>query len=113
VPLVWGVHSPPDLRRWTEDGIVSDVRSAGFDVVEVRRRGGIFASLGALLAQVPLQLFLPGRTRRTWPRSALFAVSYILVMPFAWALRVLDFLDRRQNFTLGYTLLCRRAGDQV
>ena len=107
-PLVWGVHDVPDFRRWTDIGIVDHLRQAGFEVVAVRKRGGIFTAIGALLAQAPLQVFLPGDTPRTWPRAALFIGSYLVLAPLAWSLRLLDFLDRQKNFTVGYCVLCRR-----
>jgi hypothetical protein len=42
--------------------------------------------------------------------QGLGGLSYCLIVPFAWALRALDLFDRQKDWTLGYCLLCLRAG---
>jgi SAM-dependent methyltransferase len=108
-PLVYGIHDKVDYHPWTEIGLIDLVRKQGFEPVAIRRRGGIFHALATLLLQIPLQVFLPRGVRRTLLRSVLYVLSHCLLLPVAWTLRVLDFLDRHQEWTVGYCLLCQRA----
>lgn len=116
IPLMWGVHDYRDYLRWTEKAITLELSRAGLEVVRVLKRGGIFATMGALLSQVPHQLFVTGGKREGWQmdiasnwwRWMLWGHMYYLLVPITWLLTALDFLDRHKNFTLGYAILCRK-----
>jgi SAM-dependent methyltransferase len=107
-PLTWGVHEPRDFHRWTDSGLRNLLGSHGFTVVELRPRGGILLCLSALLLVVPWQVFGAATERRAW-QTALFATTYLLLLPLAILLAALDGLDRRRHFTQGYVALCRPA----
>lgn len=107
-PLTWGVHADRDFHRWTDTGLRRLLDRAGFTVVQMRARGGILLCVAELLLVVPWQLFGGAAERRPW-QTALFAVTYALVLPPALFLAALDPLDRRQHFTHGYVTLCRPA----
>jgi SAM-dependent methyltransferase len=43
-PFLFPVHGDPhDFRRWTKDGLRSEVEGAGFEVLEVKPMGGMIA----------------------------------------------------------------------
>jgi SAM-dependent methyltransferase len=107
-PLTWGVHEPRDFHRWTDSGLRNLLGSHGFTVVDLRPRGGILLCLSALLLVVPWQVFGAATERRAW-QTALFATTYLLLLPLAMLLAALDGLDRRRHFTQGYVALCRPA----
>jgi SAM-dependent methyltransferase len=106
-PLTWGVHAPWDYHRWTEMGLRALLSARGFRVREIKPRGGLFLTLSALLLVIPWQVLGEAR-ERTWWQTALFAVTYPLLVIPATAVAALDPLDRRQHFTLGYVVLCDR-----
>jgi SAM-dependent methyltransferase len=104
-PLTWGVHAVQDYHRWTRMGLVQLVGSCGFRVRDLRSRGGLFLTLGALLLVIPWQVLGEARERRLW-QTVLFACAYALLVLPALAIAALDPLDRRQHFTLGYVARC-------
>ncbi len=107
-PLTWGVHAVHDYQRWTASGLVRVLARHGFQVDQVRTRGGIFLALGALLLMIPWQVFGEARGRSWW-QTALYAVTYTLLVVPALAVAALDPLDRRKQFTQGYVSLARCA----
>lgn len=108
-PLTWGVHDELDYHRWTERGLRQVLARHGFEVIELKPRGGVLLCLGALLLIVPWQLFGPARERHWW-QTVLFVLGYAVLLPVGVALGALDGLDRRQHFTHGYVALCRLSG---
>jgi SAM-dependent methyltransferase len=91
-PHEWEEHQQPhDYFRYTRYGLDYLLQQAGFSGIEIRPVGGFFRLLSRRLFNA-LQFF-PG----PWmPLAALFFVPPALVLP------LLDPLDRRRNFTLGY-----------
>ena len=91
-PHEWEEHQQPhDYFRYTRYGLDYLLRRAGFTDIAIRPVGGIFRLLGRRLLNA-LQ-FLP------WPLAILLAVP--LAAP-GLLLPLLDPLDARRNFTLGY-----------
>lgn len=104
-PLTWGVHAVQDYHRWTRLGLVQLLGTYGFRVRELRSRGGLFLTLGALLLVIPWQVLGEAHERKMW-QTVLFACAYTLLVLPAVAVAALDPLDRRQHFTLGYVARC-------
>jgi SAM-dependent methyltransferase len=91
-PHEWEEHQQPhDYYRYTRYGLDYLLRQSGFEAIEIRPVGGFFRLLSRRLFNA-LQFF-PG------PLMILAAIFFV---PPALALPLLDPLDRRQNFTLGY-----------
>jgi SAM-dependent methyltransferase len=99
VPHEWEEHQQPhDYFRYTRYGIEYLLRQAGFREFEIRPVGGFFRLLSRRLLNA-LQFF-PG------PLMFLAAIFFV---PPALLLPMLEPLDRRQNFTLGYICHARKA----
>lgn len=109
VPLVWGVHDYIDYQRWTECGLEKILREAGFEVKEIKYRGGIFAVIGCLISTIPMQLFSDMKSQKSWWITAIYVASWLATLPVMWGAYFLDKLDHRQDFTLGYSILCEKS----
>jgi len=106
-PLCYGEHMQPyDFQRYTRYALQSRFRSAGFEVVDIQPRGGMFTLLGYLLARVPDELLRDRRRKMLGlPKLLLRLVTtYTLAPLFA----SLDRFDRRKHFTLGFVSLLRK-----
>lgn len=92
VPHMWEEHQQPnDFFRYTQFGIRHLLTTAGFRDVEIRPVGGFFRLLGRRLLN-GLQFF-PGLLK---------VPAAVLLAPPALLLPLLEPLDQRRNFTLGY-----------
>jgi SAM-dependent methyltransferase len=97
-PHEWEEHQQPhDYFRYTRYGLDYLLRQAGFDAADIRPVGGFFRLLSRRMFNA-LQFF-PG------PLMLLAAIFFV---PPALVLPLLDPLDRRQNFTLGYICFARK-----
>lgn len=97
-PLEWEVHQAPhDYFRYTCHGLRFLLHQAGLDILELRPVGGYFRLLSRRLLN-GLQFF-PG---------PFFLLAALLLAPPALLLPLLDFLDHRRDFTLGYICLAVR-----
>lgn len=95
VPQEWEVHQAPhDYFRFTRYGVRTLLEEVGFRQIEIRPAGGFFRLLARRLLNA-LQFFPP----------PLLPLAALCLAPPALLVPALDFLDREQNFTLGY--LCR------
>lgn len=98
VPHEWEEHQQPhDYFRYTRFGLEYLLRQAGFQEFEIRPVGGFFRLLSRRLFNA-LQFF-PG------PLMFLAAIFFV---PPALLLPLLEPLDRRQDFTLGYICFARK-----
>ncbi len=92
VPQEWEVHQAPhDYFRYTRFGCAWLLEQAGFERCEIRPVGGYFRLISRRLLN-GLQFF-PGIL---FPLAALFLAPPALLAP------LLDRLDPRRDFTLGY-----------
>jgi SAM-dependent methyltransferase len=99
VPHEWEEHQQPhDYFRYTRYGLDHLLRSAGFGAFEIRPVGGFFRLLSRRLLNA-LQFF---------PGPLMFVAAFFFVPP-ALLLPLLEPLDRRQNFTLGYICFVRKC----
>lgn len=97
-PHEWEEHQPPhDYFRFTRYGLRYLLEQAGFRDVEVQPVGGFFRLLSRRLWNA-LQFF-PG------PLALLAAIFFA---PPALLLPLLDSLDTRRNFTLGFICTARK-----
>jgi SAM-dependent methyltransferase len=108
VPLIWGEHSYVDYQRWTESGLRKVLQSSGFEVHEIRRRGGIFSVLGMIITRVPYQMFGELGQQQSWLSKMLYIACWLAAAPIPWFLALLDGLDHRKAFTIGYSFLCQK-----
>lgn len=98
-PHEWEVHQRPhDYFRYTEHGLRYLLERAGFEIETLEPAGGLFRLLSRRLLNA-VQV-APG------PWKLLLAP---LFGPLALLVPALDFLDRRRDFTLGYTCIARRS----
>ena len=98
VPQDWEVHQHPhDYWRFTRFGVKLLLENNGWDIERIEPGGGYFRLLSRRLMN-GLQ-FLPG-----WlmPLAALF------IAPAAIAIGLLDPLDQRRDFTVGYICWAKR-----
>jgi SAM-dependent methyltransferase len=97
-PHEWEEHQQPhDYFRYTRYGLDYLLCQAGLQIDEIRPVGGFFRLLSRRLFNA-LQFF-PG---------PLIFVAAIFFVPPALVLPLLDPLDRRRNFTLGYICSARK-----
>lgn len=108
VPLIWGVHDYVDYQRWTERGLTKLLNGAGFKVLQLRHRGGIFSMLGCMVAQIPMQVFGNLALQRHWWTTGAYALAWTVILPIPWLASLFDRFDRSKDFTLGYSVLCRK-----
>lgn len=98
VPLEWEEHQQPhDYFRFTRFGIEYLLEKSGFRGIEIRAGGGYFRLLARRLAYA-------GNFFPVWLAVPVMLVVAIPVL----LLPVLDPLDSRQNFTLGYICSARK-----
>jgi len=98
VPFEWEEHQQPhDYYRFTRYSLAYLLDSAGFSEVSIVPVGGFFRMLSRRMLAA-LQFF-PG---------PLIFIGAIFFVPPALVLPLLEPLDRRQDFTLGYICLARK-----
>jgi SAM-dependent methyltransferase len=98
-PHEWEEHQQPhDYYRYTRYGLDHLLRTAGFIEMDIRPVGGFFRLLSRRLLNA-LQFF-PG------PLMILAAIFFV---PPALVLPLLEPLDKRRNFTLGYICSARKS----
>lgn len=106
-PLLIGVHDQIDFFRFTELGLKNLLENSGFEILEIKKRGGIFSSLGGLLTHIPLQVF-SYKNKKNYFKFGLIFLYYLLLIPINRLLIALDVIDKNRNYTLGYDLLLRK-----
>lgn len=119
-PQGWGHHGPPYHHfGFTSHGLEWLFRNAGFEVVSIESRGGIFWYLGRRIRKLPTYIFEQHRPagrgegllkRLAWTAALpLYAVSlpvcrYVIPLICFY----LDRLDTAKEYTLGYACHCRK-----
>lgn len=92
-PLEWEVHQAPhDYFRYTCHGLEHLLRAAGFEIREMTPAGGLFRLL----------------SRRLLNAAQLAPWLLPVFGPLALVLPLLDSLDRRRDFTLGYRCIAHK-----
>jgi SAM-dependent methyltransferase len=99
-PFEWEEHQQPhDYFRFTRYSLAYMLDQAGFEEVSIKPVGGFFRMLSRRMLYA-LQFF---------PGPSIF-IAAIFFVPPALVLPLLEPLDRRQNFTLGYICSARKSG---
>lgn len=111
-PQGWCEHQQPnDFFRFTRYSLRQLLQDAGFEQIRITPMGGFFHYLGNRLTFVPKILFA---RRRGWRRLALLPFELLTVALFGGVFPILcyylDRLDRRREFTLGYSCRARKGG---
>jgi SAM-dependent methyltransferase len=97
-PQEWEIHQAPhDYFRFTRYGLGHLLAAAGLETERVEPVGGFFYLLGRRLLNA-LQFF-PG---------VFFFLAAVFFVPAGLALPLVDGLDRRRDFTLGYLCTARK-----
>lgn len=123
-PLSGRVHNEPyHFFHFSRNGLEAMFRKAGFDIVAITPRGGIFWYYAYLLKRTPKyvvrQLEMAcdaasggGRLLRGAALTAARAICWLSKPIMEYALPILcfhlDALDRERAFTLGYACHCRK-----
>lgn len=123
-PQGWGIHSPPyHFFNFTCYGLERLFTKAGFEIVSIHPRGGMFWYLGRRIRKLPTYIFdqhRPGGPaakghKRIWQRLAFWSALPVYVMALPVCRYVvplicfyLDRLDQVQDYTLGYACHCRK-----
>jgi SAM-dependent methyltransferase len=100
VPFEWEEHQQPhDYFRFTRYSLSYMLDAAGFEDVSIAPVGGFFRMLSRRMFYA-LQFF---------PGVSIF-IGALFFVPAALVLPLLEPLDRRRNFTLGYICSARKSG---
>ncbi len=123
-PQGWGIHGTPyHFFNFTQYGLQSLFKKAGFEIVSIEPRGGMFWYLGKRIRTLPnyiLAQYLfrkgPNNRREFHPRLGAFFLApfYVIAVPFCFYLIpflffYLDLIDRNQDYTLGYACYCQKG----
>jgi len=114
-PLLIGVHDSIDYYRFTDIALKSLLDKYKFEILLIRKRGGIFSSLYGILSIIPHQLYSCETPRgeknykdKNYIKDFLAFVFYLSLFPIMKLCLVLDKLDKNKNFTLGYEVLAKK-----
>jgi SAM-dependent methyltransferase len=96
-PLLIGYHDSIDYFRFTHTALETLLKEFGFEILTIKKRGGIFVSLAGILFSVPRSLLRS--------RGVGYYIFLALLTPLIISMSLLDRIDKKQNFTLGYEVL--------
>jgi SAM-dependent methyltransferase len=92
-PMYWPPHElPHDFYRYPEHGLRRLANNAGFEVMKLIPRGGVWALLGQIMVQV-----MPQYLRFSWQRKG-----------HNWLFLKFDAWRCNPNITLGWTMLATK-----
>ncbi len=114
VPFAFPVHgSPMDFHRWTKEGLKLDMMNAGFEIMEAKYHGNIFASL-ALNTNLFLKYSLI-KGKSTFIIIMLLYLTFPLRIIFQLIINLLSLLlnslDKSDTFPLGVSILGKKRND--
>jgi SAM-dependent methyltransferase len=118
-PQGWGIHGAPyNFFNFTIYGLESLFRNAGFKIIFIKPRGGMFWYLGNRIKTVPDYIFFQYAAEKNENASKIgqkilaFVLFpfYIASVPICILIPLLFFyldkLDQKQDYTLGYACYC-------
>lgn len=105
IPFMIGQHDTVDYYRFTSKGLEKLLTDTGLEIVKINKRGGIFSCIGSMLTAIPLN-FVHKDDINSLLYCFIFAY-FLLLLPVMKILMLLDTLDHRQDYTLGYNLLLK------
>ncbi len=104
VPQGWGVHQAPhDYYRYTCYGLEYLLKKTGFKIAYINPSCGYFGYLANRLTILPKMFWqIKSRLIRTimFPFELLSYFFFVLIFPVM--LNIIDFLDRKRDYTLDY-----------
>lgn len=126
-PQGWGIHGEPyHYFNFTKYGLESLFKNAGFTIVFIKPRGGMFWYLGERIKTLPSYIFFQYiMYDNEWgflfkQRLLAFVLSpfYLISLPICGfliplAFFYLDSLDKKQDYTLGYKCYCKKENDST
>lgn len=97
-PLLIGEHEFVDYFRFTEPALRYYLEKYGFEILELKRQGGIFSALYGILRYVPSQILPPTTNapsslqndQKTVLKNSLFLLLSIISLPLVKIVIVLD-----------------------
>ncbi|MDP1728702.1 MAG: class I SAM-dependent methyltransferase [archaeon] len=106
-PQGWGIHDEPyHFFNFTKYGLKLLFKNAGFDIVFIKPRGGIFWYLGFRIRTLPSYIY--SQYQKWWLLPIyLFSLpicNYLIPLLFFH----LDKLDKKRSYTLGYACYCKK-----
>lgn len=106
-PQGWGVHQEPhDYFRFTHYGLKYLLEKSGFEIKSTASSCGYFGYLANRLTVFPKILFWQIKQKITrfvfFPIEILSYIIFVLLFPLI--LNSIDFLDRKQDYTLNYMI---------
>jgi SAM-dependent methyltransferase len=118
-PQGWGVHGAPyHFFNFTNFGLKLLFERAGYEIVFIKPRGGYFWYLSKRLSTLPFNIFSQYATTYSTkgrklnigiPFFIAFPIYLIVLIPFkllSALFFLLDWLDKKQDYTLGYACYC-------
>jgi SAM-dependent methyltransferase len=111
-PQGWGVHGAPfHFFNFTKYGLESLFKNAGFKIIFIRPRGGIFWYMGNRIKTLPDYIIFQYVRKNSILAIVLFPF-YLISLPICFLITLiffdLDKLDKKQDYTLGYTCYCTK-----
>jgi len=113
-PQGWGIHGEPyHFFNFTKYGLKFLFEQAGFKIIYIRPRGGIFWYLSKRISTLPYYIYKQYIFRKNnlvisrllfLPLYLMLALFFSVIIPFI--LYPLDILDKRKDYTLGYACYC-------
>lgn len=100
-PLTWGEHQKPhDYFRYTQFALKSLADENDFEITEMKKQGGRFIVLSALISGIGPSFFI----ERNFVNTGRFfqIIFYPIIFPFAFVLYFLDKTDEKKDLTLQY-----------
>jgi SAM-dependent methyltransferase len=111
VPFAFPVHGfPMDFHRWTKEGLKLDMMNAGFEIMEAKYHGNIFASLALNTNLFMKYSIIKGKS----------TLMIIMLLYLAFPLRIifqliinlfailLNPIDKSDTFPLGLTIMGKK-----
>lgn len=117
-PQGWGVHGAPyHFFNFTKYGLELLFKNAGFKIIFIKPRGGIFWYLSNRIKMLPSYIYDQYRKEDEYKnfvvilKQILLFPFYIISLPFCLFLipflfYYLDRLDKKQDYCLGYACYC-------
>ncbi|MBM3309498.1 MAG: methyltransferase domain-containing protein [Candidatus Altiarchaeales archaeon] len=121
-PQSWGIHGEPHhYFNFTKYGLELLFKNAGFKIIYLKPRGGMFWYLADRIKKLPRYILKQHLILKKdnsiklniTPLSIILTPICLLAMPLCEFLIPLlffhlDFLDKKQDYTLGYACYCKK-----
>jgi SAM-dependent methyltransferase len=114
VPFAFPVHGfPMDFHRWTKEGLKLDMMNAGFEIMEAKYHGNIFASLALNINLFIKYSLIKGKS------TLIIIILIYLVFPIRIIFQLLinliaillNSIDKSDTFPLGVSILGKKRND--